>query len=224
MTVNKQFLNEKNKKQFRQKLILILVVLLMIPLFFVTKVIITGFTQTQNKDVKQVNKLTFENEPIEVLNVKNKQTSWQLGETFVQKSDWLKDFSIVFKNNSAKSISYLKIDLDFPETKTTGNIMAYPLSYGSNSAISVKNEKDTPIKSGENVELILTETNFEALKKFIETRHPLDSLTKMDIRIVFILFDDGTAWSSGSFMRPDPNNPKKFIPIEAEEREKSNEK
>ena len=174
--------------------------------------------------MKEVNKLTFENEPVEVISIGNNRSLFQFGEKFTQKSDWLKDFTIKFKNKSDKAITYLKIELDFPETKSSGNIMAFPLSYGISPISSAKNDKEKPIQSGDDVELILSDTKFEALKTFIETRHPLNSLSKVDIRIVFILFDDGTAWSSGNFMRPDPNNPKKFIPIETEDKEKSNEK
>jgi hypothetical protein len=226
MNINQSPPTPKNKIQARYKLILFVIAFSMLPLFFATRTIIIGFTQTRTVNVsneKEIKKLTFDNEPVELLALGNSQRAIKLSEKFTQDTDWLKEFNVKFKNKSAKAITYLKIDLDFPETKSSGNIMAFPLSYGHNPMFSLSNEKVEKVKAGEDVELILTEKKYEALKTFIETRHPLESLSKIDIRIVFILFDDETAWSAGNFLRPDPNDPKRYIPVASIEKEKTNE-
>ncbi|HEY0658963.1 MAG TPA: hypothetical protein VGD05_10840, partial [Pyrinomonadaceae bacterium] len=149
---------------------------------------------------------------VEIVNMKNSQKSFNLDEKFKQETDWLKDFTMKFKNNSDKPITYMRVEIDFPETKSSGNIMSFPLSYGTSPLFAIKKEVVTSIKPSENVELHFSEKQYNSLKTFIETRHLIDSLTKVDVRIVFVFFEDGTGWSTGHLIEPDPNNPKKFIP------------
>lgn len=198
---------------WQHKFLLVFFTLLMIPTFFVARNIFVVFTQTKDQNERKIKKLTFDNEPVDVISLKNSQRVLDLDKKFTQNIDWLKDLTIKFKNKSDKAITYFKVELDFPETKASGNIMAFPLSYGFSPAASVKNKKVDAIKPEEDFELTLDDKKLESLKEFIEKRHPLDSLSEIDLRIVFILFDDGTGWSSGSMMRPDPNNSNKFIPI-----------
>ena len=196
------------------KSILLFAVLLMIPLFFATKAVITVFTQTKNKDEKKVTKRFAPNEPIEIVNLGNSQKSFRLDEKIKQDKDWLKDFTIEVKNKSDKAISYMRIELDFPETASSGNIIAFPISYGVRPSLRVRDEKTEMVESGKNIKLTLNEKQFGTLKSFIEKRQSLDNISEISIRIVFVLFDDGTGWSAGTFVRPDPTNPKRFIPID----------
>jgi hypothetical protein len=53
---------------------------------------------------------------------------------------------------------------------------------------------------------------YESLEQFIEHRHRLSEMNKVQFEIGFIIFDDGTAWA-GQFMKADPNKPGRYIPI-----------
>ena len=102
------------------------------------------------------------------------------------------------KNNSRKRIIYFAWQLEFPETATSGNVMAFQAAYGpSRFRKPTDYENQNPIAAGDAFEVGLTPKKFEQLKAFIGKRHSLKSLTKADIRILDIHYDDGTGWTSG---------------------------
>lgn len=184
-----------------------------VPLFFATRSIGFVLTQVRKSDDRQINKFDYGAEPVEVVAVKTAKREIVLGKTFERKEDWLKDFSITFKNISDKSIKYFKIALDFPETKSTGSVLRFPLEYGNRSKFGVRASYDKRVQPGESFELMLSDEKFNSLKSIIGRRQELDSLTKIDLFIEFVLFDDGMAWSGGYFMQPDSKNPNSFYPI-----------
>jgi len=62
---------------------------------------------------------------------------------------------------------------------------------------------------GEKLELSVGD-NYDRLAQFIGTRHSMHQMQKMQVEICFIIFEDGTAWTAGDFLRPDPNNPRRY--------------
>lgn len=211
MKFNENNLIKKNKISSRQKLLLVFMTLSMIPLFFAARSVFTVFAQTGNRQEREIRQLSFDNEPVEMVSIGNSRKRLKLDEKFTQETDWLKDLSVEIRNTSDKNIVYFEVGLDFPETKDSGNKMSFPIRYGVSPLSKVRNDKEQLIKSGESITLRLTSEKYEVLKSFIETRHLLDSLSKVDLRISFILFDDGTAWGGGNFLRSDPNDKRKFI-------------
>jgi hypothetical protein len=55
---------------------------------------------------------------------------------------------------------------------------------------------------------------FVRLTRFLDSRHPLSQLSQAEIGFGMIHFDDGTAWSAGTFVKPDPTHPNRWLPIE----------
>lgn len=209
-------MNANKKSRLKYNICLLVTALLMIPFFFAAKSAIAALVQTNEKVFKT---LSWGNEPVEIVNLRNKQQEIKLNEPFASENahdsdEWIKEFKIKYKNKSDKAIIGLTIELDLPETKTTGNIMSFPLSFGlSATKFAQKSKIENRLKPSENIELQLTDKDFDALKSFIEKRQPFSSINKVDIRVSFILFEDGTAWTGGNFARPDPYNPNKYIPI-----------
>lgn len=125
--------------------------------------------------------------------------------------DWLKDFSVRIKNKSEKRIVFFSWELEFPETEATGNRMVFTMYYGVSPYRKPKDyENEGPIPAGETFELAIDQKKYERLKAFVGTRHTIDTLTRADIRILSIHYDDDTGWSAGSSTKRDPNNPKRF--------------
>lgn len=193
------------------------IALLMIPFFFISRNVIASFKSAQTDKEKVIKQLSWRDEPIELTGLKVNQKEVELNKSFSDDNDdWLKDLTIKFKNKHDKAVIYIRVGLDFPETKATGNEMSYPLTYGIEPREFARNPLvKERVGSGQTVELKLTEKKFEGLKSFIERRHLLSTLNKVNLRIGFILFEDGTAWSGGSFMRQDPANPNSYIPIDS---------
>ncbi len=207
----------ENKTFLRRKLLLVFVVILMIPVFFVSREVFIGFAQTKDKKEVKRAAFSFSNEPVEIVSVGNSRKTVKLNEKFTQDMEWLKGFKVIVKNKFNKDITYILLKLEFPETTASGNIMVFPLNYGNSPIAAVKNEKVEAVKPGKTVELALTEKNYEQLRSFIETRHLLDDLSKAEVRVGIILFEDGTGWSAGDFVRQDPDKPGKFIPLDSKE-------
>lgn len=200
-----------------QKIILLLVAVLMFPLFSVSKGFFATFAQTTDKREKVIKKIPFKNEPIEFLGIETDGTTISSDAKFVREGEWLKDFTIRFRNISGKPIVYLSVVLGFPETGGKEPPIGYSVKYGVNPMVnnpSVKNDTGanrSSIAPNEVAEIKISPEGFETLKTFIATRSQLRELTTIDYRIMVVYFEDGSAWSSGHYLRPDPDRPGKFL-------------
>lgn len=184
--------------------------------FIFSQNIVIVFSQTIDKSEKIITKESFKNEPIEIFELKSDEKTVKLKESFVQENDWLKDFTLKFRNVSGKSIVYVSTVIGFPETDSTGNRMVYYLKYGVNPLVK-NNTKDEPelLAPDETAKLLLSVEKYTKLKNFLATRrHWLKDLTEIHLTIVSVYFDDGTHWSAGTTFRPDTNRPGKFIAVD----------
>lgn len=182
------------------------------PLFFVNTEV--ALAQIKDASQKQVTRVKFHNEPLEIVGLGNSRNNFKLNEKFEQKDEWLRSFFIQFKNDSGKNITFLLWQLDFPETESTGPLMVYPFYYGVHPIRKPKEYENEPvIKIGETFEQRFDQKKFENMKAFIGKRYSLDFLTQANIRIIEIRYDDGTGWNSGSATKEDPANPGRFVPV-----------
>lgn len=208
------------------RLLLVLIVLLMVPVFFVSRALFIGFAQTNDKKEKKITKEQFKNEPIEFIQQKSNGKKFKLNEKFVQEDDWLKNLTIQFKNISDKSIIYADIAIGFPETESTGLRMGMSLEYGVHPR-APKRENNNEVKlllPGEVGEVNLSPEKLTKLNNFFITRHSPAELTELHLTIVGVFFEDGTYWSAGSMFRPDPDRPGRSIHINDNPKEGNNEK
>lgn len=151
--------------------------------------------------------------PVEILGIKVKGKNIKLDERFDENEDWLNGLVLKIKNVSNKSVVYIGMYLDFPETKATGNIMSFPIPFGQNPLSPVISASPQRLLPDEMASISLDNEKFADLKNFIERRHSISSIHKTSIRVTTIAFEDGSIWSNGSWMRSDPNNPHRLIPI-----------
>lgn len=215
MNTSKNLTVSKGRSTWLNRVMIFSVVLAMIPLFFATRAVFIGFALNQDYSKKKIGRAFsfYRNEPVEILSVGDKERH-ALNETFEKETDWLKDFSVQIKNKSGKRIVFFSMQLEFPETEATGNRMVSLMYYGAIPYRKPEDyENEPPIPAGETFELAIDQKKYERLKAFIGTRHALDTLTRADIRIMSIHFDDDTGWSAGSSTKRDPNNPKRFITV-----------
>ena len=190
-----------------------LAVLAVVPLFLAVQNVGTVLMQVKDQKQKLIDKFNYGNEPVEVVKVEAGKAEFEFGKTFKREKDWLKDFSMTFKNKSDKAIVYLRVAMDFPETKASGNILRFPLTYGVRGKSLNPDQRAKPVQPQESLDLTLSDEKFESLKTILAKRQESDSLTRLDVFIEFILFDDETAWSGGNYMVPDPNDPNKLYPV-----------
>ncbi len=195
-----------------QKLTICFCLLAMIPVFLVAKNTFIALAQAKDVTKKRVNKLSFEKEPIEIIKVTANGKEITFGETFTDADEWLKDFTIKFKNVSEKTITYLSADLIFKETKIDAPPLAYSLYYGfSPKDKSVDKNKLKLMRPGDIDEMAISGAHFEKLKRFVALKKDLNELTTADLTIQLVYFDDGMKWAGGDLWRPDPARPGSFI-------------
>jgi hypothetical protein len=151
--------------------------------------------------------------PIKVLDISIGKVPVSFDQNMPAHTDWLKDLTFKIKNTSGKTIKRLVFDLHFPET-VGGTNMVYSLVYGPpglpNTPVTDENEVVVPPNAV--FEYGLNEREFGRLKKFIESRQPLDTLTRMRISFQYVHYDDNTGWAGGPIMQ-DPEDPRRWIPV-----------
>ena len=138
------------------------------------------------------------------------------GEGFDSDPEWVKDLSFNLKNSSDKSIVYLKVNINFPETRSTGNLMSYGINFGARPGLQSKFNTPLSLKPGETLEIALDKEK-EKLYKFLSGRQPIESIKKVELEIGYIIFEDKTAWTAGTFLRQDPANPSRYNPVDAKQ-------
>lgn len=176
-----------------------------------------GLSAPPNDGRRQISRDYWFNETIKINGLFRGDKPVAVDERFLADSDWLRGLRVRIKNNAGKDISYISLDLEFPETIATGNIMLFPFSYGphpigkTTQDDSVKAQR--PVPTGNHVEMVVDDVVFGRLKGFLESQQPLDRVTRVKIRISMIQFTDGTAWGTGSSLKPDPNDPRRWNPV-----------
>jgi hypothetical protein len=131
---------------------------------------------------------------------------------FEESDDWLRKLSFEIQSNAPKPIVYLEVNLNFPETRSSGNMMSYPLKLGVRPDVkSPGNNNPLLLMPGDKLNIPVSEY-YDKLARFLGTRHAMNQIRKAQIEIGFIIFEDGTAWA-GEFMRPDPYQAGRYIPV-----------
>jgi len=216
MKINQHNSIKRNEYPSIQKLRLSLIVILMVSVFCSTKNSFTVFSQTNDRNEKNITKESYKNEPIEFIELKSNGKKFKLNERLTQEEDWLKDFTIDFKNVSDKSITYVSIIINFPETRSSGLPMSYIIKFGVQSDFPNKtNDELKMVAPNEIAQISLSPERYEKVKAFLATRHHLlKNLTVANVAIQSVFFADGTNWFYGAISRPDPNRPGKYIIVD----------
>ena len=165
------------------------------------------------KQTRLVSRTVYPNELLAFQRIKSGKLKLDFDDEFVVPFDWLMGLSFEVTNRSTKTITYISLDLTFPETAERGNEMTFLLSYGRHSVFTQVGRANEPrIRPGETLLITLDEVRFSNLKRSIESRLPIDGLTRMNVSGYSVSFDDETVWSLGQNMRRDPSDPKRMIP------------
>lgn len=204
---------------WQYKLVVILLLLLMVPVFFVSRSVFTALAQVKDTKNKVIKKMNFAavrvKEPIEILEMRSNGKLVRFEEPFVD-DDWLKDLTIKFTNVSDKTITHVNLNLRFPETADAGEPFGVPTTYTLNYGRTRTQERAGAdgikiLEPGETAEIILEPTSYAKLKQFVGQRRDLNDLTTTSLSVIVVYFDDGMQWSAGDLWRPDPARLGQFV-------------
>lgn len=135
-------------------------------------------------------------------------------EKFGDDPNWLSHTSLKVKNVSGKPISYFTIAVRFPETRASGPIMVHSVSFGRRQGLQTNSGNPELFMPNEEMDISLGSEHAK-ISNFVVKRHSLESINRIELEVSFIVFEDGTAWSGGTFMRMDPSNPNRYLPVVA---------
>lgn len=150
---------------------------------------------------------------IETTHPKHKWLKIPKGEVFNAQSDWIKNLSFKIESISKKPITFVQVNVDFPETRATGSLMSYAFSFGKHPGRKMTGSKPILIMPGESFEISLNK-EMEKIKKFMSGRESVESIQKVELEIRRIGFEDNTEWNLGEFFQRDPNTPGKLERID----------
>lgn len=136
-----------------------------------------------------------------------------LGEKFDAGAEWLKDISFNMQSIADKPIVFLQVNVNFPETRATGNLMSYTMLFGEMPGRKHRGSKPMMLRPNETIEVLLS-SEIEKISKFIKERQPIETINQVELEIGFVVFDDKTGWNAGYRVQPDENNPGRYKPID----------
>lgn len=182
----------------------------------------------QRSDEKVIERKEYPKEPLEfdnlaVKNVKITPSQKVSARSLVehgggQIEDWLENLEFSLKNKSDKQVRYILLQLQFPETEVNGPMMAYNVEVGIHpnaSGDALIYGKPLALEPGDTFAFTLSAKELKQMKDFLALRKfQLADLNKTIIPIVSVIFDDGKAWSSGRYYKPNPNAPGGYEPID----------
>ncbi len=190
-------------------------------IFAVTRT--NAVTQTENKKII-IQKLTLVKYPVEVsfrLNGEPLQSkeSFDTNEgfrfaEFEAGADWIKNFSIVLKNTSGQTITYLNLNLHFVEITKSGRTALDQIFVGVDPDRKFS-RPELLLKPDQTLEIRLADeyAHITDVAKATDN-YPVEKISRVWVEFHAALFDDGTMFQAGTWYRRDPNDPKKWIVIE----------
>ena len=140
-------------------------------------------------------------------------------EEFEGDRDWLKDLTIKIKNTSGKTITYIYVNLYFPEVVKDDAVASHQIHLGIDPNRKFHNP-ELRLAPNESLEIPLAERfkDITSLVKIVGSGLPVESVSKVEVEFHAALFDDETLFETGEMFRrnPDPNDPHKWIRIKEE--------
>jgi hypothetical protein len=178
----------------------------------------TPAAQGNKRVVEKVGVL--KNEPIEVTAIKIKGKAVMPGEMFEEGEEWLKGLNFTVRNKSDKVITYIVLNVDFPETKETGSMMMHSLYLGQQpDAKSTLANPPLRLEPNESIDVSLA-SQYEAIRDLIGSRQPpTGNIHIIKVWLDQAMFEDGTLYSGGNIYKrnPDTNSPRKWVLVANEQ-------
>ena len=131
-------------------------------------------------------------------------------------SDWVKELTLKLRNTSGKTITYIQLNLHFPEVTSNGRTALQQIFLGVDPDRKFS-RPELRLAPNETVEIPLTE-KYPNIKTLVESagKVPMGNLSKVWVEFHAALFDDGTLFEAGTLFKrnPDPNDPRKWVKID----------
>ena len=156
-----------------------------------------------------IDKVSWRTEPVAISKLKTNGKPFKLAKKFRRGDDWLKGLTVTVENTSDKPISRIELELSFPRPKgSSEELPVYIVSMIYGQEPSPDAEAQKPLLPGERVEVKLLEANLPFIKSALENLGYPEKVTRAQIMVGSVTFDDRTTWGGDKILYPDPVNPK----------------
>jgi len=184
-------------------------------------VFLTVSSQKAHQQDRVIVTRPFAHAPVKIITVKTKAGNAKLGSAFKDEDDWFKALSFRLENTTNKPIIYISAVVIFPKP-SDGDLKNPPygehITYGE-SPLQPSTKPKQPVRSilpGENLELSFTNEAYEATTAVLQQLKYPESISRIELSIQEVGFEDGTVWSGGIIWRSDPIRPGKVIRVPEE--------
>ena len=150
-------------------------------------------------------------EPVKVVAVKNrKNANIEIGKAFVDDDDWLDGFTITVINNSDKTVTAVAVEMIFRrDPGDTRPPVAEELHFGPSPMRPEYNLRDPSkvINVGQTGDLQLSPYNYKMMRDLLQQKGYSNSISRVELVIREVGFEDGSMLYSGTFYLQDPAHP-----------------
>jgi hypothetical protein len=174
-------------------------------------------TNVQKKDRVVTNK-RWQSDPVSIVAVKTKKReNIEIAKNFDDEDDWLDGFTVTIVNNSPKRVTAITVEMVFRRDAGDSRSAAVEeLQFGPPAMTRHYLQRD-PLKfvnSGQRVEISLTPENYQGVKSLLK-QTGYQNVTRVELRIREVGFEDGSVFHTGTMWVQDPrfpDDPTKKIP------------
>ena len=142
---------------------------------------------------------------LEIVDIEVAGKSITIGHSFTADDNWLNTLTFKVKNLSGKTIKHFGFGVTFPELQTKANTgtPGFSVTYLGDESLRAPagNEQKRPLMVDEEVELKMPEDQLAIMKQISQRLRGTSSLSKLNITLGLVHFEDGSGMSRVSFKR-----------------------
>ena len=184
-----------------------------------TNIVTAKQPSSRQSDEKLIERKVLPREPLEVSDLRVKKVKVVPSQKFSAMSlsekaggpieDWLENLEFSLKNTTDRKITYILLEIQFPETEVNGPMMVNHLRIGIPPKASGEQSKyyePLDLNPENKFTYTLPARELKLMKEFLALRKfHLEDLNKAIIKIAYVIFYDGIMWFNGDYYRPNPN-------------------
>ena len=183
--------------------------------FFLLCCVLTLAIPPRSRTVKR---LSRPGEPVQIIAVKVKGKTVEFGKPFAAKNDWLGGLTLVIKNTSAKSVSWVRLDLSFHKERVPDVRLIEPVTYGiGRSDIEKLRGGAPPLKPGATAEVLYTVEQYQSIREIMDDMGYPKSVAEVEVSVEQVSFEGepDVMWIEGKMNRWDASSrPSRWSPIQ----------
>jgi hypothetical protein len=175
-------------------------------------------TSSQHATVRKriINRLSRPGEPVTIMAGQVKGKPVAFGKAFVAKDDWLGGLTLVIKNTSARSVSWVRVALSIRKDKARGIRLIDFVTYGvGRSDIDKIQRGGPPLKPGETAEVSYPLDQYQSLREILDGMGYSKSIAQIEVSAEKVSFagEEEFMWIEGKMNRKDDHCPTGWTPL-----------